>query len=340
MASSRFSLKRLIGMALGIYLVCDAATHGPLRRAVSGLFQGEVSGLAARVHGRPITLSQLERALREDLWLQGKSPETLTPDQLKTARQAALDSLIDHALLRKEVADSPKPVQVSDDELNQRLRNLLGRFETKGHMQSAMKAQGIPGEPALRDRLAARAAQEKFLESVTAQAATVTEAEALDWFTRHKAELAIPERVEARHVFLPTLEQSPEEAKAKLETALADLGAGRKDFATLARELSGDPATKDKGGELGWLTRGRLPVDFSAPLFSLPLKQPTLVRTRLGWHLVEITNRKPAEERSFDDARAEVIAALQSVKRAKAVDAYRTELRRKHSAVIERFPLD
>lgn len=340
MASSRFSFQRLIGMALGIYLVCDAATQGPVRRAVSHGFASDVSGLAARVDGRPITRSQLERALREDLWLQGKSLESLAPDELKNARHTALEGLIDHALLRKEVAASIKPVEISDDELNGRLKNLLGRFETKGHMQAAMKAQGIPDEAALRDRLTARAAQEKFLETQTARAAAVGEDEARDWFSRHKAELGIPERAEARHVFIATLDLPQEEAKAKLETALADLTAGRKDFATLARELSEDPATKDTGGALGWLTRGRLPVDFTAPVFSLPLKQPTLVRTRLGWHLVEVTDRKPSEERSFEEARAEVIAALQSVKRAKAVNTYRSELRRKHSAGIERFPLE
>lgn len=340
MASTRLSIKRLVGMALGIYLVCDAATDGPVRRSAAALFHRDTPQAVARVHGQAITRGQLYRALHEHLWLQGKTPQDLNPEQLAKERRAALDSLIDHALLRHAVAASGKPLRVSEEEMNQRLRNLLGRFETRGHMESAMKSQGIPSETALRDRLAARTAQEKFLEAETAQASTVTRDEARGWFDGHKAELAIPERVEARHIFIPTLDHPPEEAKEKLENALAELVAGRKDFPTLAREISEDPATKDKGGALGWSTRGRLPADFSAPLFSLPLKQPTLVRTRLGWHLVEITDRRPPEERTFEEAEAEVVAALQSVKRAKAVADYRRQLREKASADVEILSID
>ena len=42
------------------------------------------------------------------------------------------------------------------------------------------------------------------------------------------------------------------QTKAKADSALADIKAG-KDFATVAKQYSDDPATKDKGGELGFL---------------------------------------------------------------------------------------
>lgn len=42
----------------------------------------------ARVFNHRITGSQLERALRERLWLEGKTPEALTPEARKLARIA------------------------------------------------------------------------------------------------------------------------------------------------------------------------------------------------------------------------------------------------------------
>lgn len=337
MASRRIHLTRLAGMALGIYLVCDGFTGGPVSRQLVSLLKSHGGDAVARVHGREITRSQLDRAVLENLWLEGKTLASIPPDALKSVRTAALDDLIDQEILRAKSAAVATQLRVSDEEINERLRRLVGRFESKGDLQSAMKSQGISDENALRERIAALIRREKYVESKLGPAASVTEEEARAWFDSHKNDLTIPERVEVRHVFLPTLDHPPEEAKAKLETALADLTAKKKDFAALAKEISEDPATKENGGSLGWMTRDRLPVDFSAPVFSLAPNSPALVRSRLGWHLVEVTNRKPAEPRTFEDAKPEVIAALESTKRDKAVEKLRNAMRENSAANIEIF---
>jgi parvulin-like peptidyl-prolyl isomerase len=201
-----------------------------------------------------------------------------------------------------------------------------------------MRSQGIPDEQALRDRLAARLQQEKYVESRIAPLVKVTDEEARQWFDENHEHLAIPERVEARHVFLPTLERDAAEAQQTLTAALASLTDKSKDFATLARELSEDPTTKEQGGALGWLTRERLPADLAAPLFALPLNQPTLVRSKLGWHLLEVTGRKPAEPRTFDQAKPEILSALEAIKRRRATTEFRTELRKLEARNVVIFP--
>ena len=337
------TLRFAIFGALLAYLAGDLFVfNGPLRRGFDlanpsspeGALQGVV---VARAFNHQITRSQLDRAIRERLWLEGKAIESLTPENLKSVRDAALDELIDHELLRVKTAAVAAQLKVSDEEINERLRRLSGRFASKGEMESAMKSQGITSERDLRSRLAARIQQEKFVESKIGPLAKVSDEEARKWFGENRKDLSIPERVEARHVFIPTLDHPPEEAKGRLEAALADLTAGKKDFATLAREISEDPATKDTGGALGWMTRARLPVDFAAPVFSLPLNQPALVRTRLGWHLVEVTGRKPVVPQSFDQAKPEILAALEAAKRRQAAAEYRAALRKDEAANIEMF---
>jgi parvulin-like peptidyl-prolyl isomerase len=198
-----------------------------------------------------------------------------------------------------------------------------------------MKSQGIATEQNLRERLAARIRQEKLIARHIGSAVLVRDEEAREWFDENQASIALPERIEARHIFLPTLDHPPEEAKQKLATLLVELTEKKKDFATLAREVSEDPSTKDKGGTLGWMTRDRLPTDFAAPVFSLAINTPTLVRTRLGWHLVEVTARKPAEPRTFEQAKPEIISALEAIKRRQVTEDFRKSLRQKHSAEIE-----
>lgn len=342
----KFSLRLAVYGAALVYLAGDLFVFkGPLRRRIDladpqtpeAIARAKSEGVVARVFNHQITRGQLERALRERLWLEGRTVESLAPEILKTARYAALDDLIDHELLRVKAKAHAPQLLVTDAEVDERLRLLAARFETKEEMEAAMKSQGIAGGRDLRDRLAARLQQEKYVESKIAPLAEVGEEEALKWFEENRGALGYPERVEVRHVFLPTLDHLPEEAKAKLDAALADLTAKKKDFAALARELSEDPATKDAGGSLGWMTRRRLPEDFAAPVFALPLHQPALVRTRLGWHLVEVTGRKPAEPRSFEQAKPEVMAALHALKRDQAAREYRDALRQFEAAKIQVF---
>ena len=324
--------------ALVAYLAADLFIfNGPLFRTIEN-YRTPENDLAARVAGHPVTRSQLERAVGEHLWLQGKSTGSATPAELEIARKAALDELIDHELLRLQVKASPAPLTVTDEEIHERLRRLVGRFESKGALETAMKSQGIATEEDLRARLAARIRQEKLIEARIRPSIQVTDAEARQWFDENQKAISLPERIEARHIFLPTLDHPPEEAKLKLDAALTELTEKKKDFPTLAREISEDPATKDSGGKLGWMTRDRLPADFGAPVFSLPVNQPTLLRTRLGWHLVEVTGRKPAERRTFEQAKPEILAALEAIKRRQATEDFRKSLRQQEDAKIEIFP--
>jgi parvulin-like peptidyl-prolyl isomerase len=85
------------------------------------------------------------------------------------------------------------------------------------------------------------------------------------------------------------------------------------------------------------MTRDRLPADFATPAFSQEINQPALFRTKLGWHLVEVTARKPAEPRGFDQAKPEILAALAEEKSRKATEDIRSSLRKSSAGKIEVF---
>ncbi len=335
----KFTLRIALYGTILAYLAGDLFVfHGPLSRTIERAHPDSAEAIVvARVFNLQITRSQLDRAVSERLWLTGQSIDSLTPEARKIVRYAALNELIDHELLRIKANVNAPQLRVSDEEIDERLQRFQARFESPDAMLSAMKSQGIPSKQDLRDRLAARIQQEKYVDSKIAPLAQVTDEEARDWFGQNQKDLATPERIEARHVFIPTLDRSPEEAKAKLEVALGELTSNTKDFATLAKELSEDPATNDNGGSLGWMTRKRLPADFSTPVFAMPVSQPSLIQTRIGWHLVEVTARKPAEPRSFEQAKPEVLAALEAVKRRQAAIEYRAALRQFESAKIDVF---
>ncbi len=338
--SRRFPLRLVLYGSIGIYLLCDLLFfNGPLRQTMD--FSGPTPRIpeewVARISGVPITRSQLDRAVSETLWIAGKSTSDLPETELNIVRKKALDGLIDRALLETQAKVLSAQLAVSDEELNERFGRFSNRFENKDALEAAMKSQGIADIESLRDRMKSQLREEKYIELRISPAIRVSDEEVAQWFEENQETLMNPERIEARHVFIPTLDHPPEEAKQKLDEALKNLIAKTKDFPTLVKELSEDPATRENGGNLGWMTRDRLPADFSAPVFSLEVGKPTLVRTRLGWHLVEVTARKPAEPRTLEQAKPEILAALTATKRQTATKELRNSLRQSSTGKIELF---
>lgn len=343
---TKFSLRFGIYLAALIYLVADLyIIKGPLSRRIQAsnpnspesIARAKANGVVARVFYNHITRKQLDFAIYERLWLEGKKLSDLTPADQKLITYAALGDLIDHELIRVKVAHNTQELPVSEDEINERLKRFVGKFQSKDELKSAMKSQGIPDETALKNFIAARIQQEKYVALRVDKLITVSDEEIQTYYDANKQNLEIPERIRARHVFIATLGRPSEEAKQALDQALIQLTEKKKDFATLAQELSDDAATKGKAGDLGWMSKARLPLDLSSQVFPLQTDVPTLIRTKLGWHLIEITDRKPAEPRTLENAKPEIIAALTAIKRRQAVNDFRIALRIFEAHKIEIF---
>ena len=343
---TKFSLRFGVYLLVVAYLVADLFIFdGPLKNRIAAkdpnspeaIARAKANGVVARVFNHQITRSQLDYAIHERLWTEGKNLSDLTPNDRKLTTYAALGDLIDHELLRVKVLVNTKELPVTDGEINERLTRFIGRFETKGHLKTAMQSIGIPDEEALRNYIAARIQQEKYVALRVDPLVTVSDAEIQDFYQANTAALARPERIRARHIFLSTLNSPSAEVRSKLAPALASLQSGEKDFATLAAELSEDPATKNKGGDLGWMSRARLPADFTTPAFAMNKAEPRLIETGIGWHLLEVTDRRPTEPRTLAETRGEIIAAISATKRHQAVTDFRRALRKFEEAKIDIF---
>lgn len=338
---------RVIVYSVGLlYLAGDLFLfNGPLNRKIQAgrpdspesLQRAKAEGVVARVFGHSIYLPQVERAARERLWLEGRKIGELSQDQRRIVRLAALNDLIDHQILRTKVLHNTADVPVSETEIDEAVLRLAARYPSRDEMQADLLAEGIDSEEELRLRLGARIQQHKYVESRIADGITVAEDEGREWFEQHADDFAMPERVRVRHLFRATLRTEPEAAREVLLAALDDLEAGRKTFDELALTLSEDPRTKDSRGELGWMTAARLPDDFAKPVFAMEAGKPALLRTKIGWHLVEVLEKRPREKRTYDEAKEEVIAAIEASKREIMVGRLRQALRAREEVGVHVF---
>lgn len=124
------------------------------------------------------------------------------------------------------------------------------------------------------------------------------------WAEEHKKEVDeswearkdsfLPECRVARHILIrvsptaPDQEQAKREAKDKLVKARERIDGGES-FAEVAAALSEDPGSRDRGGELGCVAKGRMVKPFEEALFSMEEgKTSDIVESNFGFHLIKL----------------------------------------------------
>ena len=138
-----------------------------------------------------------------------------------------------------------------------------------------------------------------------AASATASDEELRRLYDSEQARFGQPERRKVRHILLPV---PADEAKA--QPVLEEIEAVRKriqggePFEEVAKAVSKDPGSASKGGSLGEIEQGIMDPAFDQAAFSLAageLSEP--VRTRFGYHLIEVQEIIPARIKPFEEVR-------------------------------------
>jgi peptidyl-prolyl cis-trans isomerase D len=141
----------------------------------------------------------------------------------------------------------------------------------------------------------------------------VTDAEVAQYYQQHQAEYRVDDQVKVRHILIAVNGNDPNAdaaAKAKAQGILDQLHHGG-DFAKLAAANSDDPGSKTQGGELGWIKHGVTVPEFDQAAFGLqPGQTSGLVRSKFGYHIIQVEDKQTAHTRPLDEVKPEITAAL------------------------------
>ncbi len=148
---------------------------------------------------------------------------------------------------------------------------------------------------------------DKFADKVV-----LTDADLQKYFDDHAADFAKPEQVHARHILLKVDPAASDDVKAtvrkKAEDVLAKVKAGG-DFAKLAGDVSEDPGSAKKGGDLGFFKRGQMVPTFEAVAFSTePGQVSDIVESPFGFHIIKVEEKQEASTPTLADVRDQVAA--------------------------------
>jgi len=144
----------------------------------------------------------------------------------------------------------------------------------------------------------------EYLKREIVDKITISEAETKSYYDDHKDEFKTPETVHVKHILIKAdagdSEEDRQKAKEKAEDILKKIRAGE-DFEKLASEFSDDTTTKPKGGDIGFVTRGRLVRSFEDAAFSLKTGEVSdVVETQFGYHIIKAEEKKEAGIESYD----------------------------------------
>jgi peptidyl-prolyl cis-trans isomerase D len=152
----------------------------------------------------------------------------------------------------------------------------------------------------------------------------------------------VPNRVHAEHILFMTVGKTDaevDEIKKNAEDVLKQAKKGAK-FEDLAKKYSEDPGSKDKGGDLGWITQGQTVKEFEKTAFGLDKGQISdLVKTQYGFHIIKVLDKETARTKTFDEVkdslRAPMVLQLADQQAAQAADQLAKAIRQSNKVSLD-----
>jgi peptidyl-prolyl cis-trans isomerase D len=162
-----------------------------------------------------------------------------------------------------------------------------------------------------------RSAKYALLDINRLGAATPTEDELRAFYNQNIERYRVQNRAKVSHILFKTVGKTDaeiEEIRKKAEDVLKS-ARGKAKFEDLARQYSED-ASKDKGGDLGWIVQGQTVPEFEKTAFTLPKGAISdLVKTQYGFHIIKVVDRETARTKTFEEVRGEILPILTEEKR-------------------------
>ncbi|MDD2271877.1 MAG: peptidylprolyl isomerase [Desulfuromonadaceae bacterium] len=285
-------------------------------------------GAVARVNGIAIDAIELRRA--EKVMLRG---QPMPAGQEAAIDKQAVEQLVSAELLYQAAAK--QEVKDLEKEVDAKLAQGKARFKDEQAFVKAIKDLDMDEkdfrEYTRRDLLIAH-----FVEAEFVAKTVVSDAEIRAFYDKNQDKFKQDEAVKASHILIGVDEKaSADEKKKALEKAekLHKELAGGADFAALAKANSTCPSSQ-QGGDLGFFGKGQMVPEFEKAAFALkPGELSDVVETKFGYHIIKLTEKKPAGIVDLKDVKGKIAEYLKGQKINEAIQKYIADARK--SAKIE-----
>ena len=258
---------------------------------------------AAMVNGEAIPLAELQAVLNS----RPPSPVVLKADQKREMEKAALDMLIEDALMRQFLKKTVPAAGPAD--INKELTDLVTALKKQNKSLADFLKEGGQTEEQLKGDISARLMWKAYLMQKLPDATVKTYYDANKVFFDKVM-------VKASHILVKVkagaTAAEKQAALAKIQAVRQEIVGGKIKFEDAAQKYSDCPS-KSKGGDIGYFPYKFVVVPpFAQAAFSTPKDQiSNVVSTDFGLHIIKVTDRtkeEPSDFQKIKDAVREVYA--------------------------------
>ncbi|RMF84168.1 MAG: peptidylprolyl isomerase [Nitrospinota bacterium] len=299
---------------------------------VWGAAPASSTDVVAVVNGVSITSQELDN----EFLSQTRVPFAMVQDnpQAQQIRKRILDQLIDRQLLIQEARRQKLAVDAKTVE--EQFQHIRSRFPSEEAFQQVLEARGLTEEK-LKENIQEELLRQQIIQKEILDKVSTSPDELKTFFQQHKEQYAQKEEVRARHILIKVAPNaSAEEDQKAKERAQEILKRAQKgeDFAELAKQYSEGPS-KERGGDLGYFTRGKMVKPFEDAAFKLGVGEISdLVKSQFGYHIIKVEDKKEAKALSYEEAKTRVKDDLTREKAIALYQSYIEKLRQKGEITI------
>ncbi len=266
----------------------------------------------------PNTIQLLSQAKQQYGADYAKNDEVVSA--IKTQKEQVLENIITTKVIEqkaKELKLLPDESKLKSD-MDKKIDDIK-KQNFKGdtsQFDAALKAQGFTEESFKTMFLSQLKTQaiETNVSNYLAKNVKITDKQIKDYYNANKDKYTEqPDKMHLAHILVKTKDEA-QKVKARLDKG--------EDFAKVAKEVSQDTATKDKGGDLGFVNYNDSGYDAQFMAGAKALKEGAIsnpVQSSFGYHIIKCIKKQEYPVKDFNKVKDEIKKQLESDQKSKLV---------------------
>ena len=313
--------------------------------------QNQKQKVAAVINGNEVTVKQLNQfagtnQLIMQIYRQNKdfAQVILQSDPgkklLNKYRENKLQDLIRQRLIIQEAKDRDISLSKSkkDQLFQQHIQSIKQRNQLNdSQLEQALQKQGIESLDQYKEVFLQRNQDKLLINELRKQVTsdvTVSEESIEEYYNNNKKQFQVDRQIEASQILIKTNNKEESAAKEKINSIKEKINNGE-NFADMAKEHSEGPYS-DKGGSLGFITKGQISEEFDKVAFNLSKGEVSSpVKTKYGYHLIKVHDKKEAGVRPLNEVKDSIRQQLANEKKNTEWNEFVSKLRENADVTIK-----
>jgi len=232
------------------------------------------------------------------------------------------ENVIERVLINQQAQKTGKPVP--DNELEAALDKVKEQYLSKGPDTVTLSMEE---QTKIKEDIEMHLKIERLLAEVCKDVSEPSKDDILNFYNQNKDQLKSAEQIRVSHIVKHMNFQTDQTAANDLiAKALNELKNGAI-FEMVAAKYSDCP---DNGGDLGFITRGKMVEEFDDVVFNMDVGQISdIFRTRFGFHIAKVCDRKPEAIPPLEEIKEQIVEKLKEQMRRQTIEHFVDHLKTK-----------